>query len=52
MRILLLAPHPFFQHRGTPIAEKALIEFLSSEGHEVDVLTYHEGEDVRLPGCR
>jgi len=52
MRILLLAPHPFFQHRGTPIAEKALLEFLSIEGHEVDVLTYHEGEDVRLPRCR
>lgn len=52
MRILLLAPHPFFQHRGTPLAEKALLEFLSSEGHEVHILTYHEGEDVRLPGCR
>jgi glycosyltransferase involved in cell wall biosynthesis len=52
MRILLLAPHPFFQDRGTPLAEKALLEFLSAEGHEVDVLTYHEGEDVVLPGCR
>jgi glycosyltransferase involved in cell wall biosynthesis len=52
MRILLLAPHPFFQHRGTPIAERALLEFLTGEGHEVDVLTYHEGEDVDLAGCR
>jgi glycosyltransferase involved in cell wall biosynthesis len=52
MRILLLAPHPFFQDRGTPLAEKSLIEFLSGEGHEVDVLTYHEGEDVTVPGCR
>ena len=52
MRILLLAPHPFFQDRGTPLAEKSILEFLSGEGHEVDVLTYHEGEDVVLPGCR
>ena len=51
MRILLLAPHPFFQHRGTPLAEKAVLEFLSGEGHQVHVLTYHEGEDVALPGC-
>jgi glycosyltransferase involved in cell wall biosynthesis len=52
MRILLLAPHPFFQDRGTPLAEKSLLEFLSGEGHDVDVLTYHEGEDVVFPRCR
>ena len=52
MRILLLAPHPFFQTRGTPIAERALIEFLCEAGHEVDVLTFPEGEDLHIPGCR
>ena len=52
MKILVLAPHPFFQPRGTPIAVKALLEFLSAEGHEIDVLTYHEGEDVAIPNCR
>jgi glycosyltransferase involved in cell wall biosynthesis len=52
MRILLLAPHPFFQLRGTPIAERALIQVLTSEGHEVDVLTFPEGEDPDLPNCR
>lgn len=52
MRILLLAPHPFFQQRGTPIAERMLLEVLAGHGHEIDVLTYHEGEDVRIPGCR
>lgn len=50
MRILLLAPHPFFQHRGTPLAEKALIEVLGAEGHQIDLLTFHEGEDIDLPG--
>jgi len=49
VKILLLAPHPFFQNRGTPIAVRALVEALAEEGHAVDLLTYHEGEDVPLP---
>jgi glycosyltransferase involved in cell wall biosynthesis len=52
VKILLLAPHPFFQQRGTPIAEKMLLEVLASRGHEIDVLTYHEGDDVAVPNCR
>ena len=52
MRILLLAPQPFFQARGTPIAVRLVLEFLSSRGHQVDVLTYHEGSDVDIPNCR
>ncbi|MES1245332.1 MAG: glycosyltransferase family 4 protein [Acidobacteriota bacterium] len=52
MKILLLAPHPFFQQRGTPIAERRLLEVLAGHGHEIDVLTFPEGEDVRIPGCR
>jgi glycosyltransferase involved in cell wall biosynthesis len=52
VRILLLAPHPFFQQRGTPIAEKMLLEVLSAHGHEVEVLTFAEGDDPGLPGCR
>jgi glycosyltransferase involved in cell wall biosynthesis len=52
VKILLLAPHPFFQQRGTPIAERMVIETLARQGHEIEVLTYAEGEDVRIPGCR
>ena len=52
MRILLLAPHPFFQARGTPLAVKTILEFLSARGHQVDVLTFHEGEDVEIANCR
>ena len=52
MRILLLAPQPFFQARGTPIAVRMVLEFLGSRGHRVDALTYHEGTDVDLPNCR
>lgn len=52
MKILLLAPHPFFQQRGTPIAEKMMIETLAGQGHDIDVLTFAEGEDLHIPGCR
>lgn len=52
MNILLLAPHPFFQNRGTPIAVRLLAQVLTGEGHAVDLLTYHEGEDVELPGLK
>jgi glycosyltransferase involved in cell wall biosynthesis len=52
MRILVLAPHPFFQPRGTPLAVRTVLEFLSERGHVVDLLTYHEGEDVAIPNCR
>lgn len=52
MKILLLAPQPFFQARGTPIAVRLVLEFLSGRGHQVDVLTYHEGSDIEIPNCR
>jgi glycosyltransferase involved in cell wall biosynthesis len=51
VKILLLAPHPFYQARGTPIAVKAVLEFLSERGHSVDVLTYSEGAEVEIPNC-
>jgi glycosyltransferase involved in cell wall biosynthesis len=51
VKILLLAPHPFYQARGTPIAVKTVLEFLGERGHSVDVLTYSEGADVEIPNC-
>ncbi len=52
MRILVLAPHPFFQARGTPLAVRRVLEFLGCRGHQLDLLTFHEGEDVEIPNCR
>ncbi len=52
MKVLLLAPHPFFQDRGTPIAVRALAEVLGAAGHRVDILAYAEGSDVVIPGVR
>jgi glycosyltransferase involved in cell wall biosynthesis len=52
VNVLVLAPHPFFQNRGTPIAVRALVEALTAGGHVVDLLVYHEGEPVDMPGVR
>ena len=47
MNVLLLAPHPFYQDRGTPIAVDMVLRVLSERGDQVDVVTYHEGENVK-----
>jgi len=49
MKILMLAPEPFFQPRGTPISVFQRIKALSDLGHEVDLVTYHLGEDRDIP---
>ena len=52
MKILILAPQPFFQLRGTPIAVRLLAGDLAKIGHCVDLLVYHEGEDADLEGVQ
>jgi glycosyltransferase involved in cell wall biosynthesis len=50
VKILFLAPHPFFQNRGTPIDVLiALRVLVQRPGTQVDLLTYREGEDIALP---
>lgn len=48
--ILVLAPQPFFVHRGTPIAVFHLVETLARDGFKVDLLSYPLGESPSLPG--
>ena len=52
MRILMIAPEPFFEPRGTPFSEYHRIRALSDLGHTVDLVTYPFGRDVMLPGLR
>ena len=53
MQILFLAPQPFFQDRGTPIAVRLAVQVLASrEGDRIDLLTYHEGSDIPIPQVR
>ena len=52
MRILMIAPEPFFEPRGTPFSEYHRIRALLELGHTVDLVTYPFGRDVTLPGLR
>ncbi len=52
MRILRIAPEPFFEPRGTPFSEYHRIRALLDLGHTVDLVTYPFGKDVTLPGLR
>jgi len=50
MRILMIAPQPFFQPRGTPFSELYRIRAMTELGHQVDLVTYPIGEDVDMTG--
>ena len=52
MHILMIAPEPFFEPRGTPFSEFHRIRALTSLGHTVDLVTYPFGSDVAMPGLR
>jgi glycosyltransferase involved in cell wall biosynthesis len=52
MRILMLAPEPFFEPRGTPFSEYHRIRALLELGHTVDLVTYPFGRDVSMAGLR
>jgi glycosyltransferase involved in cell wall biosynthesis len=52
MKILMIAPEPFFEPRGTPFSEYFRIKALAELGHEVDLATYPLGQNVEIPGFR
>ncbi len=52
MRILMIAPEPFFEPRGTPFSEFHRIRAMTALGHRVDLVTYPFGSDVSMPGLR
>ena len=52
MRILFLAPQPFFEVRGTPLAVLHMTRALASLGHSVDLLTFPQGEPAPSEGVR
>ena len=52
MKILMIAPEPFFESRGTPFSEFYRIKALTEMGHQVDIVTYPIGEDVNIKGLR
>jgi len=52
LRVLFLAPQPFHEVRGTPLAVAALTRTLGELGHDVDLLTFPQGEAWSAPRVR
>ena len=50
MRILMIAPEPFLEPRGTPFSVYHRAKALVTLGYEVDLVTYPIGKQVELPG--
>lgn len=48
MKIMLLAPQPFFEIRGTPLNICNLAKALGGIGYKIDILTYHLGKDIEI----
>jgi glycosyltransferase involved in cell wall biosynthesis len=47
MRILMLAPQPFFTPRGAPLCVSLYVGALLASGYTVDLVTYPYGEDIQ-----
>jgi glycosyltransferase involved in cell wall biosynthesis len=52
MHILMIAPEPFFEPRGTAFSEYHRIRALTELGHTVDLVTYPFGTDMPIRGLR
>ena len=52
MKILMLAPEPFFEPRGTPISVYFRIMALTELGHSVTLVTYPLGQQIRFKNLK
>ena len=52
MKMLVVAPHPFFVPRGTPFSVYYRTLVTAEQGVKIDLLTYGPGQDVDIPGVR
>lgn len=52
MKILVVAPQPFFTPRGTPLSVYYRTMVMAEKGVTIDLLSYGEGQNVEIPGVR
>ena len=52
MKMLMIAPEPFFTPRGTPFSVYYRTLVAAEQGMQIDLLTYGQGADVVIPGLR
>ncbi|MCH7637596.1 MAG: glycosyltransferase [Proteobacteria bacterium] len=50
--VLIVAPQPFYEDRGTPIAIRQVITGLTNIGYGVEILTYPIGKDIASANTR
>lgn len=52
MKVLMIAPQPWFSPRGTPLSVLHRLRTLSKLGHQIDLVTYPIGEDIPIENVR
>ncbi len=52
MKVLVVAPQPFFTPRGTPLSVYYRTMVMAEKGVTIDLLSYGEGENVDISGVR
>jgi glycosyltransferase involved in cell wall biosynthesis len=52
MKMLVVAPQPFFWPRGTPLSVYYRALVMAEQGVDIDLLAYGTGQDVDIPGVR
>jgi glycosyltransferase involved in cell wall biosynthesis len=52
VKVLMVAPQPFFSPRGTPLSVYYRTVVMAEKGASIDLLAYGEGEDVTIEGMR
>jgi len=52
MKVLMIAPQPWFSPRGTPFSVLHRLRTLSRLGHQIDFVTYPIGQDVPIDNVR
>lgn len=52
LRVCMIAPTPFPANQGTPGSIREMAEAVVERGHEVDIVTYHLGQDIPVKGPR
>ncbi|MCP3890559.1 MAG: glycosyltransferase family 4 protein [Desulfobulbaceae bacterium] len=49
-KVLLIAPQPFFEERGTPMNVRLMASILGQKGYLVDLVVFPTGEKICIPG--
>lgn len=52
MKILMIAPQPFYTERGTPMNVKLMCRVLGDAGHSIDLIVFPTGREIKLKNVR